>query len=48
MSEVALGWSTFNGDQMAMYGINAGIPKTAIKKICAYFKNIYPDLSSDN
>ena len=46
MSEVALGWSTFNGDQMAMYGINAGIPKTAIKKICAYFKNIYPDLSS--
>ena len=27
MSEIALGWSTFGGDQFAMYGINAGLPK---------------------
>ena len=45
MSEVALGWSTFNGDQMAMYGINSGIPKTVIKETVRYYKNIYPFLS---
>ena len=45
MSEVALGWSTFNGDQMAMYGMNAGLPKTAIKVVTKYFENIYPNLS---
>lgn len=31
MSEIALGWSTYNGDQMSMYGINCGIPKTLVK-----------------
>ena len=30
MSEIALGWSTFNGDQIAMYGLNSGIPKTTV------------------
>ena len=30
MSELALGWCTYNGDQMSMYGINAGLPKTLI------------------
>ena len=44
MSEVALGWSTFNGDQMAMYGINAGLPKTALKEVVDYFSNIYVEL----
>ena len=44
MSEVALGWSTFNGDQMAMYGLNAGIPKTVVREMVRYFINIYPDL----
>jgi len=33
LSEIALGWATYNGDQMSMYGINAGIPKTLIKYI---------------
>ncbi len=33
MSELALGWCTYNGDQMSMYGINAGIPKTLIKEM---------------
>lgn len=44
MSEVALGWATFNGDQMAMYGMNAGLPKTTIKLVTKYFENIYPEL----
>ena len=31
LSELALGWCTYNGDHMAMYGVNAGIPKTLVK-----------------
>ena len=31
MSELALGWCTYNGDQMSMYGINAGMPKTMVR-----------------
>lgn len=31
MSELALGWCTYNGDQMSMYGINGGIPKTLVR-----------------
>ena len=33
LSELALGWCTFNGDHMSMYGVNAGVPKTLIRKI---------------
>mgnify|MGYP003298180931 CR=1 FL=1 len=33
MSELALGWATYNGDQMSMYGVNAGVPKTFIKPL---------------
>lgn len=33
LSELALGWCTYNGDQMSMYGINAGVPKTLIRWI---------------
>lgn len=47
MSEIALGWSTFNGDQMAMYGVNSGLPKTAVKQLVCYFKTIYPNLSDE-
>jgi NAD+ synthase (glutamine-hydrolysing) len=36
LSELALGWCTFNADQMAHYGVNAGIPKTVIKKLVAW------------
>ncbi len=39
MSEIALGWSTFNGDQMSMYNLNGGLPKTTIKELVSYFKN---------
>ena len=45
MSEVALGWSTFNGDQMAMYGINSGLPKTVVKETVRYYKKIYPNIA---
>ena len=31
MSEIALGWCTYNGDQMSMYGINSGMPKTLVR-----------------
>ncbi|MGD9886858.1 MAG: NAD(+) synthase [Bacilli bacterium] len=44
MSEVALGWSTFNGDQMAMYGLNAGITKTAVIETVRYYKTIFPEV----
>ena len=30
LSEIALGWSTYNGDQMSMYNVNAGLPKTVL------------------
>ena len=33
MSELALGWATYNGDHMSMYGINASVPKTLIQHI---------------
>lgn len=46
MSEIALGWSTFNGDQMSMYNINGGLPKTTIRELVEYFKKIYPVASS--
>src|SRR5436853_5412090 len=31
LSELALGWCTYNGDHMSMYGVNAGVPKTLVK-----------------
>ena len=36
LSELALGWATYNGDHMSMYGVNAGIPKTLIQYIIRY------------
>ena len=35
LSEIALGWSTFNGDHMAMYSVNCGVPKTLIRHLIA-------------
>ena len=37
MSELALGWATYNGDHMSMYGVNASIPKTLVRHLVAYF-----------
>ncbi len=36
LSEAALGWCTFNGDHMSMYHVNAGVPKTLIRRIIAW------------
>ena len=33
LSEMALGWCTYNGDHMSMYGVNAGLPKTVIRQV---------------
>jgi NAD+ synthase (glutamine-hydrolysing) len=37
LSEIALGWNTYNGDHMSMYGVNAGIPKTLVKYLIEWF-----------
>ena len=33
LSELALGWATYNGDHMSMYGVNAGVPKTLVRHL---------------
>ena len=37
LSEIALGWSTYNGDHMSMFAVNNDVPKTVIRKVCAWF-----------
>ena len=37
MSELALGWATYNGDQMSMYGINASVPKTLVRHMVDWY-----------
>lgn len=37
LSELALGWATYNGDHMSMYGINADVPKTLIRNIVKWY-----------
>ncbi len=37
LSELALGWCTYNGDHMSMYGVNASIPKTLVRYLVSYF-----------
>jgi NAD+ synthase (glutamine-hydrolysing) len=36
LSELALGWATYNGDHMSMYGVNAGVPKTLVRHLVGY------------
>ena len=36
LSELALGWATYNGDHMSMYAVNAGVPKTLVRYLTAY------------
>ncbi len=36
LSELALGWATYNGDHMSMYGVNGSIPKTLVRHLTAY------------
>jgi NAD+ synthase (glutamine-hydrolysing) len=41
LSELALGWATYNGDHMSMYGVNASIPKTLIRYMVEYAAGTY-------
>lgn len=37
LSELALGWATYNGDHMSMYGVNGGVPKTLVRHIVRFY-----------
>jgi NAD+ synthase (glutamine-hydrolysing) len=39
LSELALGWATYNGDQMSMYGVNSGVPKTLVRYLVDWVSN---------
>jgi NAD+ synthase (glutamine-hydrolysing) len=39
LSEIALGWSTYNGDHMSMYAVNCGVPKTLIRYLIEWYAN---------
>lgn len=40
MSELALGWATYNGDHMSMYGVNCSIPKTLVRYLVRYYADM--------
>lgn len=43
LSELALGWATYNGDHMSMYGVNASVPKTLVRHLVRYYADICED-----
>jgi NAD+ synthase (glutamine-hydrolysing) len=43
MSELALGWATYNGDHMSMYGVNSSVPKTLVRYLVSYFADTTQD-----
>lgn len=43
MSELALGWATYNGDHMSMYGVNASVPKTLVRHLVRYYADTCMD-----
>ena len=45
LSELALGWTTYGGDQLSMYGVNAGVPKSLIRYIVGYVASMDPGLA---
>jgi NAD+ synthase (glutamine-hydrolysing) len=47
LSELALGWCTYNGDQMSMYGVNASIPKTLVRSIVKSYAKKQSDIIQD-
>jgi NAD+ synthase (glutamine-hydrolysing) len=46
LSELALGWATYNGDHMSMYGVNCSVPKTLVKYLVTWVANSSVDESS--
>ena len=47
MSEIALGWCTYNGDHMSMFGVNAGVPKTVVREVCRWWAEGHPGQAAD-
>lgn len=45
LSELALGWATYNGDHMSMYGLNASVPKTLVRHMIAHEASVRPELA---
>ena len=43
MSELALGWATYNGDHMSMYGVNGSVPKTLVRHLVRYYADTCND-----
>ncbi|MDO5424412.1 MAG: NAD(+) synthase [Eubacteriales bacterium] len=43
MSELALGWATYNGDHMSMYAVNASVPKTLVRHLVRYYADTCGD-----
>ena len=48
MSELALGWATYNGDHMSMYGVNASVPKTLVRHLVCYYADTCADETLQN
>ena len=46
LSELALGWATYNGDQMSMYGVNASVPKTLVRHLVKWAADTEPDATT--
>ncbi len=44
LSELALGWATYNGDHMSMYGVNAGVPKTVVRAVVTWYADNCPSI----
>ena len=47
LSEIALGWCTYNGDHMAMFAVNNDVPKTVVRKICRWWAGENPGKAAD-
>lgn len=47
LSELAMGWCTYNGDHMSMYGVNAGVPKTLVKYLVKYVSSVSDDAARE-
>lgn len=43
LSELALGWATYNGDHMSMYGVNGSVPKTLVRHLVRYYADTTED-----
>lgn len=47
LSELAMGWCTYNGDHMSMYGVNASVPKTLVRYLVEYVANVSDSRTAD-